>query len=152
MTNPPSGSGFNTTCWHVVTTSRDNDSAIRRESLGELYQTYWYPLFVYLRRKGHSQEQSADYVQGFFLELIDKDFLAAVSPEKGRFRWFMMSAIGRFVSKQTEKNLAQKRGGNVNTFSLDAEQAEKRYQQEPAGDWTPGRKALSTGTRRRLDS
>lgn len=120
-----------------MTTSQDNDSAIRRESLGELYQTYWYPLFVYLRRKGHSQEQAADYVQGFFLELIDKDFLAAVSPDKGRFRWFMMSAIGRFVGKQTEKQMAQKRGGGVNTFSLDAEQAERRYQQEPAGDWTP---------------
>lgn len=137
MTHPPGGSGFNTTCWHVVTSSRDHDSAVRRESLGELYKTYWYPLFAYLRRKGYSQEQSSDFVQGFFLELIDKDFLATVSPEKGRFRWFMMSAIGRFVSNQRAKQNAQKRGGGVATFSLDAEQAERRYQQEPEGDWTP---------------
>lgn len=136
MTKPPQGSSFNTTCWHVVTSSRDQDSAIRHESLGELYTAYWYPLFAYLRRKGHSQELAADYVQGFFLELIDKDFLATVSPEKGRFRWFMMSAIGRFVSKQTEKQMAQKRGGGKATFSLDLEKAEQRYQQEPVENWT----------------
>ena len=137
MTDPQPGSSFNTTCWHVVTSSRDQDSAIRQESLGELYKSYWYPLFAYLRRKGHSQELAADYVQGFFLELIDKDFLSAVSPDKGRFRWFMMSAIGRFVSKQTAKQMAQKRGGDKATFSLDIQKAEERYQQEPVEDWTP---------------
>ena len=76
-------------------------------------------------------------MQGFFLELIDKDFLAAVSPEKGRFRWFMMSAVGRFVSKQTAKQMAQKRGGGKATFSLGVEKAEQRYQQEPVENWTP---------------
>lgn len=137
VTNPSQGSGFNTTCWHVVTSSRDQDSAIRHESLGELYRAYWYPLFAYLRRKGHSVDAASDYVQGFFLELIDKDFLATVSPEKGRFRWFMMSAIGRFVSKQTAKENAQKRGGDRAIFSLNVEQAEQRYQREPVEDWTP---------------
>ena len=88
MTDLPQGSSFNTTCWHVVTSSRDQDSAVRHESLSELYRAYWYPLFAYLRRKGHSQDQAADYVQGFFLELIDKDFLASVSPERGGFGGF----------------------------------------------------------------
>ena len=137
MTDLPQGSSFNTTCWHVVTSSRDQDSAVRHESLSELYRAYWYPLFAYLRRKGHSQDQAADYVQGFFLELIDKDFLASVSPEKGRFRWFLMSAVGRYVGKQTAKRMAQKRGGGKATFSLDIEKAEQRYQQEPVEDWTP---------------
>ena len=137
MTDLPQGSSFNTTCWHVVTSSRDQDSAVRHESLSELYRSYWYPLFAYLRRKGHSQDQAADYVQGFFLELIDKDFLASVSPEKGRFRWFLMSAVGRYVGKQTAKRMAQKRGGDKATFSLDIEKAEQRYQQEPVEDWTP---------------
>lgn len=137
MNDLPQGSSFNTTCWHVVTSSQDQDSAVRHESLGELYRSYWYPLFAYLRRKGHSQELAADYVQGFFLELIDKDFLATVSPEKGRFRWFMMSAVGRYVSNQTAKQMAQKRGGGKATFSLDVEKAEQRYQQEPVENWTP---------------
>ncbi len=137
MTDPSRDSGFNTTCWHVVTSSRDQDSAIRHESLSELYRSYWYPLFAYLRRKGHSTDAASDYVQGFFLELIDKDFLKTVSPDKGRFRWFMMSAIGRYVSNQTAKQMAQKRGGDKATFSLDLEKAEQRYQREPIEDWTP---------------
>ena len=137
MDSPSGGSNFNTTCWHVVTSSQDQDSSVRRESLGELYKSYWYPLFAYLRRKGHSMDAASDHVQGFFLELIDKDFLSAVNPDKGRFRWFMMSAIGRFVSKESARQQTQKRGGNKSTFSLDVEEAEQRYQREPADDWSP---------------
>ena len=70
------------------------------------------------------------------MELIDKEFLDAVAPEKGRFRWFLMSAIGRYVARQTEKKFAQKRGGGRQIFSLDVETAEQRYQREPVDGWT----------------
>lgn len=138
MDNPNSNNArFNTTHWSIIASSRDSDSGIRTTSLGELYQAYWYPLFAYLRRKGHSPEAAADYVQGFFVELIDKDFLESVAPEKGRFRWFMMSAVKRFVSKQTEKQNAQIRGGGNAIFSLNIDDAEQRYSREPADGWTP---------------
>lgn len=127
---------FATTHWSLVVSSREDDSDIRRASLGELCETYWYPLFAYLRRKGHQPDQSADYVQSFFVELIDKDFLEAVSPEKGRFRWFLMSAIKRYVSKELEKQSAKKRGGGRQLFSLDVDDAEQRYQLEPVEGWT----------------
>ena len=127
---------FETTHWSIIVSSREQDSEIRRASLGELCEAYWYPLFAYLRRSGHSPEQSADYVQGFFAELIDKGFLSAVSPEQGRFRWFMMSAIKRHVAKQIEKQAAQKRGGDRQFFSLNIDDAEQRYQLEPVDGWT----------------
>ena len=127
---------FRTTHWSVIVSSREQDSDVRQKSLGELCETYWYPLFAYLRRNGHSPEETADYVQGFFVELIDKDFLEAVSPEKGHFRWFLMSAIKRFVSKQIEKQSAQKRGGNRQLFSLNMDDAEQRYQMEPVDGWS----------------
>jgi len=127
---------FETTHWSLVVSSREDDSEIRQASLSELCESYWYPLFAYLRRSGHDRDQAADYVQGFFLELIDKDFLEAVSPEKGRFRWFLMSAIKRYVSKQVEKSNAQKRGGGRALFSLDVADAEQRYQMEPVDGWS----------------
>ena len=127
---------FQTTHWSVVVSSREKDSAIRRESLGELCAAYWYPLFAYLRRKGHSPDAAADYVQSFFVELIDKEFLDAVSPDKGHFRWFLMSAIQRFVAKQIEKQSAQKRGGDRQIFSLNVEDAEQRYRLEPVDGWS----------------
>ena len=114
----------------MIVSSRDQDDSSRRASLTELYQQYWYPLFVYLRRKGHDVDQVSDYVQGFFAELIEKDFLKAVAPEKGRFRWFLMSAIGRYVSKQRAGQQTLKRGGGATQFSLNADSAEQRYQLE----------------------
>jgi len=131
LSNPRPGSEFETTHWSIVSSSRNEDTDIRNKSLTELYQSYWYPLFAYLRRKGHSTSDASDYVQGFFVELIDKEYLSAVAPEKGRFRWFLMSAIGRYVNKQTEKKC-----GGKQTFSLDVEQAEQRYQREPVDGWT----------------
>lgn len=127
---------FETTHWSMIVSSREKDSAIRRASLGELCESYWYPLFAYLRRKGYGPEESADFVQSFFVELIDKDFLEAVSPDKGRFRWFLMSAIKRFVSKEVEKQTAQKRGGDRTLFSLNIDDAEQRYQMEPVDGWS----------------
>lgn len=127
---------FATTHWSIVVSSREKDTDIRRASIGELCQSYWYPLFAYLRRKGHDATTSADYVQGFFVELMDKEFLNSVSPEKGRFRWFLMSAIKRYVSKEVEKQSAKKRGGGLQKFSLDLDDAEQRYQLEPSDGWS----------------
>ena len=127
---------FQTTHWSLVVSSRESDLVVRRRSLEELCGTYWYPLFAYLRRKGNSPDDAADYVQGFFVELIDKSFLEQVSPDKGRFRWFLMAAIKRFVSKQVEKNLAIKRGGGRQFISINVDDAEQRYQLEPIDGWT----------------
>ncbi len=127
---------FQTTQWNLVVSSRGTDSAVRKQSLGELCQVYWYPLFAYLRRKGYGTEDAADYVQGFFYELIQKQFLDSVAPENGRFRWFLMSALKRFVSKELDKQNAQKRGGEHTLFSIDVDDAEQRYQLEPTDGWT----------------
>ena len=137
MTGNRQDRGFQTTHWSLILSSQQQaDSNVRNQSLSELCRAYWYPLFAYLRRKGYSPEDSADYVQGFFFELIEKQFLNSVSEEKGRFRWFLMSAIRRFVGKELEKQAAQKRGGSRSFFSLDVDDAEKRYQLEPVDGWT----------------
>ncbi len=140
MSIPANNPEFQTTHWSVVASSRrEQDSELRRESLGKLYQSYWYPLFAYLRRKGKTPDDAADLVQGFFAELIDKDFLNTVEPDKGRFRWFLKSAIHRFASKERDKSNALKRGGGRQLFSLDLSSAEQRYQMEPIDGWTAER-------------
>ena len=136
MEDKPANHEFATTHWSMIVSSREKDSHVRRDSLGELCTLYWYPLFAFLRRKGHGPDESADYVQGFFAELIDKDFLKAVSPEKGRFRWFLMSAVKRHVADEVEKQNAQKRGGDRAFLSLNVEDAEQRYQMEPVDGWS----------------
>ncbi len=139
MDEPNVPARFHTTQWSVVISAREdsnNDSLLRRSSLEKLCSIYWMPLFSYLRRKGYGPEDSADFVQGFLSELIEKDYVNAVAQERGRFRWFLTSAIARYVSKQVEQKMAVKRGGNVKTFSIDHDQAEKSYLNEPVDGWT----------------
>lgn len=136
MDEPSPSDPFQTTHWNLVVSSRQSDAELRQQSLSELCRDYWYPLFIYLRRKGYTPDQAADYVQGFFLQLIDKSFLDAVEPEKGRFRWFLKSAIQRYIANEVKRQTAQKRGGGWVGWSLDVEDAERRYQLEPDEGWT----------------
>lgn len=102
-----------------------------------LCEAYWYPLYAYLRRKGYSAEDCQDLVQSFFEALIEKNFLKVVSPEKGRFRWFLMDAISKFAANWNTAQSAQKRGGGQNILSLDFQAGESRFQIEPADHQTP---------------
>ena len=127
--------GFATTRWSlVVQAGRDAGQA-----LGELIEGYWYPLYAYARRYGLDAATAADRVQGFFAALIEKDFLLAADPARGRFRTFLLTAFKRHAAKEDEKAAARKRGGDRRKLSLDFEDGEARYQLEPFHDLTPER-------------
>ena len=96
-----------------------------------------FPLYAYLRKKGYASADAQDLVQGFFSELIEKDFLAAVEQDKGRFRWFLMSAASRYAANWVKQEKAVKRGGGKAVFSLDFEAGEQKYSMEPANNQTP---------------
>lgn len=113
------------------------DHSPQKESLQVLCQSYWFPLYAYLRRKGYGAEDAQDLTQDFLFSLIEKDFLKVVDPKKGRFRWFMMHAIGKFAASWTAAQSAQKRGGGRQFFSLEFESGEKKYQNEPLEQATP---------------
>jgi DNA-directed RNA polymerase specialized sigma24 family protein len=110
-----------------------------RRAMGELAQTYWFPLYAYLRRKGHAPPQAEDLVQGFFARLLEKDALAAVDRGKGKFRSFLLASLQNFLANEWDKGRAQKRGGGREALSLDALDAEARYAAEPADNMTPER-------------
>lgn len=126
---------FATTRWSlVVEAGRDAESA-----LAELVAAYWYPLYAFARHRGAKAEESQDLVQGFFTALIEKRFLHAADPARGRFRTFLLTAFKRFAAKEWEKAHAKKRGGDVTTIPLDFDEGEARYRLEPADDVTPER-------------
>lgn len=81
-------------------TARQPNASGARLALEQLCQTYWYPLYVYVRRRGHSQHDAEDLVQGFFARLIGKDYLADVDREKGKFRSFLLAALNHFMSDE----------------------------------------------------
>jgi len=132
-------SRFSTTHWSVVLTAGASASAGSREALERLCRTYWYPLYSYLRRRGCDAHQAEDCAQGFFAVLLEGHTLERAKPERGKFRSFLLSCLSHFLADQWDQAQAQKRGGGKVIVSLDIEDAETRYQVEPAHDLTPER-------------
>src|ERR1022692_4832085 len=112
---------FVTTHWSVVLSARQKDSPQSAAALETLCRTYWYPLYAYVRRQGHSPPDAQDLTQGFFDRLLQKEYLKAAARDKGRFRTFLIVALKRFLANEWDRAGAQKRGGGQPLLSLDAE-------------------------------
>jgi RNA polymerase sigma factor (sigma-70 family) len=130
---------FATTHWSVVLLAAGNGSADAERALARLCETYWYPLYVYIRRRGHACEDAQDLTQGFFARLLDKNSLDHADPERGRFRSFLLSSVENFLNNEWDRSMAQKRGGGCKTISWDEQDAEGRYLNEPVENMTPQR-------------
>lgn len=133
------GGRFATTRWSVVLSAAHGEQAQARAALEALCRTYWYPLYAYVRRKGHTAHDTADLIQEFFAFLLEKDVLAAADPNRGRFRTFLLTVLQRFLSKERERAAAQKRGGRSRLISIDTATGEERYRLEPFHELTPER-------------
>src|SRR5258708_1528349 len=73
---------FATTHWSVVLAARRSDSTRGRAALEKLCQTYWYPLYAFVRRLGHRSHDAEDMVQGFFERCLEKDYFRAADETK----------------------------------------------------------------------
>ncbi len=121
---------FLTTRWSIVLNARDPGSSNSALALESLCRTYWYPLYVFVRRQGHPAHDAQDLTQEFFARLLEKDYLRLVEREKGRFRTFLIVALKRFLLNEWDKRQAGKRGGGVTHLPLDTALAESRYLNE----------------------
>jgi RNA polymerase sigma factor (sigma-70 family) len=106
-------------------------------ALEKLCQTYWYPLYAYLRRRGHGEHDAQDLTQGFFAHLLERRALERIDRDKGRFRSFLLASMNYFLANERDRAMAQKRGGGHTVVSLDADEAEQRYRLEPMDTRTP---------------
>lgn len=131
------GKNVTTTQWSQVLAARDGNDSEARRALESLCQTYWQPLYAYIRRQGSDPEEARDLTQAYFAEFLDKDFLSHVDPEKGRFRAFLLASLRNFLSKQRDTERTLKRGGNVTTLSIDVEAAEGSYALQAVNTMTP---------------
>ncbi len=130
-------SAFTTTHWSVVLAAREPASPQAAAALEELCRAYWYPLYAYVRRQGHSPHDAEDLLQSFFVRFFEKDFLDCVDRAKGRFRSFLLAALNHFLSNEWNKARSQKRGGQVRSLSLDSGEAERWYGEELSSNLTP---------------
>ena len=130
---------FATTHWSVVLATADVNSPQGAAALEQLCCAYWYPLYVFIRRRGHSPEDAQDLTQQFFAHLLQKECFRLADPARGRFRTFLLHALEHFLINEWKHAHRLKRGGGAVCLSLDADQGEQRYVNESAGDLTPER-------------
>jgi RNA polymerase sigma factor (sigma-70 family) len=131
------GHSFAATRWTVVLTAGHGSSPQAGRALEELCRTYWYPLYAYVRRRGHNPQEAEDLTQEFFARLLARNYLADVDREKGKFRSFLLASLKHFLANEWDRAQAQKRGGGQPHLSLDIQSAETRYRSEPADELTP---------------
>jgi RNA polymerase sigma-70 factor (ECF subfamily) len=140
MSEPLPPREFTTTRWSVVLRAGGGSPEEAQVALERLCRDYWYPLYAYVRRKGHSPEDASDLTQDFFAKLLANDFAQGISPEGGRFRSFLLTALNRFLVDEWRRSHRQKRGGNAFIGSLDAlisERGEASYVGEASSHETP---------------
>jgi len=130
---------FATTQWSAVLSAGRNDTTRARAALAQLCKTYWYPLYAYVRQRGHSAHDAQDLTQEFFARLLEKNSLGRVTRGRGKFRSFLLAAMNHFLADEWKRARAQKRGGGHRAISLDAHDAETRFEREAVDKVTPER-------------
>ena len=130
---------FRTTHWSVVLSAKNLDSPESEQAIETLCETYWYPLYAYVRRAGYSREDAEDLTQGFFTRFLEKRALQSVDRSKGKFRSFLLVCLKNFIHNEWEKSQTLKRGGALRLLTLDFEYGENRYLREPTHEATPDR-------------
>ncbi len=142
-TTPSTGAGeappdyFATTHWTVVLAAGRERTPQSDRALEDLCRTYWFPLYAYMRRHGHTREDAEDLTQAFFARFLEKNYLEGLRSEKGRFRAFLLAALKHFLANEWDRAHRRKRGGGTPLLSLDWQDADTRYRIDPADTLSP---------------
>jgi RNA polymerase sigma-70 factor (ECF subfamily) len=123
-----SGDIFATTHWTVVLAAGQRSTPLADHALEELCRAYWFPLYAYVRRRGHTREDAEDLTQAFFARFLEKNYLKDLSAERGRFRAFLLASLKHFLANEWDKSHRQKRGGQFPHLSLDWQTADTQFQ------------------------
>jgi RNA polymerase sigma-70 factor (ECF subfamily) len=128
---------FTTTHWSTVLSAGHGNTDTAAAALDKLCRAYWYPLYVFIRRKGYEAHTAQDLTQGFFAKLLEKNYLHGMDRTKGRFRSFLLAALDHYLAKEWRRSQTQKRGGKVAFISLEEQSAEEKYLQIPGSELSP---------------
>ncbi|AUX45281.1 RNA polymerase subunit sigma-24 [Sorangium cellulosum] len=136
MPGPDPPHRFPETSWGLIADAVELTTE-GRKALATLYELYWYPVYAFVRRRGASADEAQDLTQGFFARLLEKNCLATVDRERGRFRSWLIGCLKNYLANERERARAAKRGGDRVLVGFDGDRAERRYQAEPSHALTP---------------
>jgi DNA-directed RNA polymerase specialized sigma24 family protein len=130
-------SRFQTTSWSLVLRAAGQSSTQAHEALAKLCQTYWHPVYSFVRRSGYQPDQAQDLTQGFFLVLLEKNYVGDADRQRGRFRSFLLTSVKHFLANERDRAHALKRGGGQKPISIDVLEAEGWYAPAAVEPTTP---------------
>ncbi|MEZ6135490.1 MAG: sigma factor [Pirellulaceae bacterium] len=130
MTHATPSRQFHSTRWSLIAQAQAG-SSLGRSAVQELCEQYWFPLYAYFRSRGFQAADARDLTQELFAGMISRDGFGRATPTKGRFRSYLLVAAKNLILEQRRNCRAQKRGGEVATWSIDWSSAEGRLQWEP---------------------
>lgn len=116
---------FEETAWSVVLAAGEKSGESAQAALAELCRVYWPPIYSYLRRRGYRTEDAQDLTQSFFQHVLENATLRRASPERGRFRNFLLGALKLCLADENLRRRALKRGGGFYFVSVDELEAEE---------------------------
>ncbi|HEY5906437.1 MAG TPA: sigma-70 family RNA polymerase sigma factor [Vicinamibacteria bacterium] len=128
---------FETTSWSLILQASTGSSTDARQAWARLFETYWPPVYAFIRWKGRSGPDAEDLTQAYFTRFFEKDYLSDFRPEAGRFRTFLLASVTHFLANEWDRERAKKRGGGRVPVSLDTAATEDRLRFEPVDRLTP---------------
>jgi len=128
---PTRNARFPTTRWTLILNS--GDESTRRDALDWLCERYWYPIYAFLRRRGHDPAAAQDLTQSFLTAFLQRRSIEGADPDRGRFRSYLLGALKNFLSDRRDYDAVARRGGGIGFLSLSTESVEEFYLQSPAG-------------------
>lgn len=111
--------GFQATQWTVVLQASGN-SVESKEALAALCESYWNPVYEFLKGTGYSESESRELTQAFFERLLSGGNIDGANPNKGRFRSYLLGAVKHFLSQRHRHANRLKRGGACSLESIEA--------------------------------
>src|ERR1700747_3377303 len=107
----PNATEFRTTLWTAVLAAGKESSPGSEAALASLCQTYWPPVYSFIRKRVASPEQAQDLTQSFFARFLEKNYVARAQPDRGRFRCFLLTSVENFLCDEYDRATSLKRGG-----------------------------------------
>lgn len=127
MPAPSQNPLFLTTRWTLVASAGAVESRPAEEALEAICGAYWFPLYAFVRRYGHTREQAEDLTQAFFVDLLERKPWQQLDQQRGKFRAFLLAALKNFLANHRETARCQKRGGDATHLSMDWQNADSRF-------------------------
>ncbi|HEX5487717.1 MAG TPA: hypothetical protein VFX04_01050 [Rhodanobacteraceae bacterium] len=121
---------FTRTRWSMVCRLQDGRATDAHDALAELAVRYWYPVYAYVRRCGHSRDIAQDITQTF-LQQVARDLHGEQAQPSGRFREWLLMKLNGFLAGEW-RDLTE--GGHVPGAPPVAELESRNLSEHAAGE------------------